>query len=30
MRKQEQKDSSINILNGSGIYVNDKQEVDRF
>ena len=27
MRKQEQKDTSINILNGSGITVNDGQEV---
>ena len=27
MRKQEQKDTSINILNGSGITVNDEQEV---
>ena len=27
MRKQEQKDTSIKILNGSGITVNDEQEV---
>ena len=27
MRKQEQKDMSIKILNGSGITVNDEQEV---
>ena len=27
MRKQEQKDTSINILNGSGINVNDEQKV---
>ena len=30
MRKQEQKDTSIKILNGSGIIVNDEQEVERF
>ena len=30
MRKQEQKDTSIKILNGSGITVNDEQEVERF
>ena len=29
MRKQEQKDKSINILNGRGITVNDEQEVVR-
>ena len=27
MRKQEQKDTTINILNGSGITVNDEQEL---
>ena len=27
MRKQEQKDTSIKILNSSGITVNDEQEV---
>ena len=27
MRKQEQKDMSMKILNGSGITVNDEQEV---
>ena len=27
LRKQEQKDTSIKILNGSGIPVNDEQEV---
>ena len=27
MRKQEQKDTSIKFLNGSGITVNDEQEV---
>ena len=30
MRNQEQKDTSINILNGSSIVVNDEQEVERF
>ena len=30
MRKHEQKDTSINIFNGSGITVNDEQEVERF
>ena len=30
MRKQEQKDTSIKILNSSGITVNDEQEVERF
>ena len=27
MRKQEQRDTSIKFLNGSGIIVNDEQEV---
>ena len=30
MRKQEQRDTSIKFLNGSGIIVNDEQEVERF
>ena len=30
MRKQKQKDTSIKILNGSGITVNYEQEVERF
>ena len=30
LRKQEQKDTSIKILNDSGITVNDEQEVERF
>ena len=30
MRKQEQKDTSIKISNGSGITVNDERDVERF
>ena len=30
MRKQEQKDMSIKVLNGSGITLNDEKELERF